>query len=129
MHMKNNWRMGFPLICLLLAVVALTGQGCQKETVYVIGGYGWKALFMDENGFIATDGVDQVKTQYNLANELFGTDAQWVPYEAQQQDPKTYDCGGCHATGFAAAGEPLPTGYARTGTCNNCHGEIQTQRG
>lgn len=124
--MKNNCRMGLPLMCLLLAVVVIAGQGCQKETVYVIGGYGWKALFMDENGFIATDGVDQVKTQYNLANELFGTDAQWVPYEAQQQDPKTYDCGGCHATGFAAAGEPLPTGFARTGTCKNCHGEIYT---
>ena len=52
--------------------------GCQKQVTYVIGGFGWKANYLDQDGYVATDGVDKVKTQYNLANELIGTDAKFV---------------------------------------------------
>ena len=88
-----------------------------SDISYVIGGFWWKARFMDQNGYIITG--DQV--QYNLATQ------QWVPYEASVTNKK-YDCGPCHTTGYDSAGhqdglEGIVGTWAFPGIqCEECHG-------
>ncbi|MCP4214000.1 MAG: hypothetical protein GY765_05045 [bacterium] len=92
------------------------------DVSYVIGGYNWKARFVDTNGFIVT-GSD---TQYNY--ETGG----WVSYSDGVED-KPYNCGKCHTTGwqsFADGGgrqDGLPgmDGSFLIGGvhCEECHGE------
>jgi hypothetical protein len=96
------------------------------DITYVIGGYNWKARFLDENGFIITGDADAT-TQYNFPNEIVGTDAHWVPYHAGEEN-KPYDCGPCHTTGYDPTGnqDDLP-GLVGTWRepgieCEECHG-------
>lgn len=116
------------LICIILSAFVIMGQSCTaKQAIYVLGGYGWMANFMDQKGNIATDGVDGVDTQYNLANSLLKEEEGFFPYEPNQQDPKPYDCGSCHTTGFSKAGDPAATGYAGSETCNGCHSSLHKE--
>lgn len=97
------------------------------DVTYVIGGYNWKARFIDKTGFIITGDKDAA-TQYNLANPIVGTEAGWVPYHAGEEVP--YDCGPCHTTGYS--GKPdthqddlpgLIGTWAEPGIqCEECHG-------
>ena len=120
--MRSKYLKGWSLILIVLGAFVLMGNSCLvKQVIYVIGGYGWKARFIDPNGYIITDGVDGVKAQYNFANEMLGTDAVWVSYQSDQETPKPYNCGICHTTGFAEEGEPSPTGFVGTNTCISCH--------
>jgi Doubled CXXCH motif (Paired_CXXCH_1)/Cytochrome c554 and c-prime len=91
------------------------------EVSYVIGGYNWKARFVDLNGYIIT-GSD---VQYNY--ETGG----WVSYHNDEVD-KPYDCGKCHTTGWI----PVEDGAGRKDNlpgmdgnffvggvhCEECHG-------
>ncbi|MBK8980365.1 MAG: carboxypeptidase regulatory-like domain-containing protein [Planctomycetes bacterium] len=56
---------------------------------YVIGGFHWKARFMDANGFIVTGS----EVQYNFATDSM------VPYDDNVVD-KPFNCGNCHTTGW-----------------------------
>jgi len=99
------------------------------DITYMIGGFGWKARFMDSEGYILTG--DQNR-QYNLANAVLGTDAGWVGYDAAKAPRKPYTCGSCHTTGWTAtdsAGphqDDLPGIYGtweEPGVrCEGCHG-------
>ena len=98
------------------------------DITYIIGGYNWKARFIDENGFIITGDADAT-TQYNFANEVVGNDAHWVAYHPGEE--KSYDCGPCHTTGYAAWPEDahqddlpgLIGTWAEPGVnCEECHG-------
>lgn len=103
-----------------------------EDILYVIGGYNWKARFIDREGYIITDapgesGNTEYTSQYNLANRALGTDPQWVTYHAGEEN-KPYDCGACHTTGYSPTGnqEDLP---GMIGTweepgirCEECHG-------
>lgn len=97
---------------------------------YVIGGYNWKARFIDLDGYIITGADENATTQYNFANAVVGTDDSWVGYHAGEVD-KVYDCGSCHTTGYS----PWPPdvhqddleGLIGTWTepgirCEECHG-------
>ena len=97
---------------------------------YVIGGYNWKARFIDLDGYIITGADENATTQYNFANGVVGNDASWVGYHAGEAD-KVYDCGPCHTTGYS----PYPPdvhqddleGLVGTWTepgirCEECHG-------
>ncbi len=96
---------------------------------YVIGGYGWKARFMDKEGYILTG--DSIR-QYNLANPDLGLAAGWTGYDASEAPRKPYTCGACHTTGWVATGadgphqDNLPGIYgtwAEPGVrCEACHG-------
>lgn len=67
------------------------------DITYVIGGYKWKARYLDKKGYIITTVDGQPgKNQYNLAN---GT---WSDYEPGVV--KKYDCGNCHNTGYSTEG-------------------------
>lgn len=95
------------------------------DVSYVIGGYGWKARFIDQSGYIIT-GDENAATQYNFANEEVGVDAGWVPYYAGEEKP--YDCGACHTTGYTPDGhqdglEGIIGSWAFPGIqCEECHG-------
>ncbi len=99
------------------------------DIAYVIGGYNWKARFVDKNGYIITGDADAT-TQYNFANEVVGTEPQWVPYNAGEENVP-YDCGPCHTTGYSvwppgSHQDDLPGivgSWAEPGIqCERCHG-------
>ena len=102
------------------------------DIAYVIGGYNWKARFIDQDGYIITDapgasGNEEYVSQYNFANPIVGTEAGWVTYHAGEED-KPYDCGTCHTTAYSPTGnqDDLP-GLVGTWSepgimCEECHG-------
>ena len=73
---------------------------------YVIGGYKWKSRYMDKDGYIITQGLNEENdepgnTQYNY---LVGY---WSNYHADEEDgTKPYNCGSCHTTGWVANENP-----------------------
>ncbi|MCZ7585047.1 MAG: multiheme c-type cytochrome [Deltaproteobacteria bacterium] len=99
------------------------------EVSYVIGGFGWKARFLDQDGYIMT-GIAGDETQYNLDwenwEDLLGPGADWSAYHAGEVTP--YDCGSCHTTGYSETGHqdnrPGIVGtWAFPGIqCEACHG-------
>jgi hypothetical protein len=92
---------------------------------YIIGGYNWKARFIDQNGYIIT-GDENATTQYNLPNDELDLGNDWVAYHAGEE--KSYDCGSCHTTGYVAQGNQndmpgLVGTWALDGVqCEACHG-------
>lgn len=97
------------------------------EVTYVIGGYGWKARFIDKDGYIITGIDENATTQYNLANQVVGNDPGWAKYHAGEKN-KPYNCGRCHTTGYRPDGnqDNLP-GLIGTWSepgiqCEGCHG-------
>ncbi len=106
------------------------------DITYVIGGFGWKARFIDKEGYIITgppgtrgDGNTEYVSQYNFANPEVGKDAGWVKYHAG--DEKPYSCGPCHTTGYSSwppdsHQDDLPGligTWAEPGIqCERCHG-------
>jgi hypothetical protein len=97
-----------------------------NDISYVIGGFGWKAQFIDQNGYILT-GDEDAPTQYNFAHEKLEIPAGWVAFEAGEEN-LPFDCGECHTTGYAPQGHQAgKEGIAGTwefpGTqCERCHG-------
>lgn len=97
------------------------------DITYVIGGYNWKARFIDKQGYIITGADENATTQYNLARPDLGFDAGWAKYHAGEVE-KPYDCGRCHTTGYTTEGnqDGLP-GMVGTWSepgirCEECHG-------
>ncbi|MHB2149353.1 cytochrome c3 family protein [Calditrichota bacterium LG25] len=100
-----------------------------NDITYVIGGYGWKARFMDSEGYILTGDTER---QWNLANAELGLDAHWSGYDADKAPRKPYTCGSCHTTGWVATDENGPHQDSLPGiygtwsepgvTCEACHG-------
>ena len=90
---------------------------------YVIGGYGWKARFIDHNGKIFTgDAASDSLAQYNLE------DGSWVTYHKGEDKAYNFGCFQCHSTGPSEEGtwnantEGLGT-FAEAGIrCEGCHG-------
>ena len=119
---------GWTPVLLIVVSFAVMGQSCPlvpNEAIYVIGGYGWKARFIDQDGYVVTDGVYGVNGQYNLENEVLRKDAEWVAYESEQELPgKPYNCGTCHTTGYAGEEDPPLTGYIGSATCSGCHPDV-----
>lgn len=98
-----------------------------EEISYVIGGYNWKARFIDQDGYIITGADENATTQYNLYNEELDLGDDWVGYHAgEAQLP--YDCGTCHTTGYSPIGNQdgrpgLVGTWALDGIqCEKCHG-------
>ena len=70
---------------------------------FVIGGFAWKARFIDLEGYIIT-GDENATTQYNfpLIDDRTGdviVEENWVAYHAGEEN-KPYSCGSCHTTGY-----------------------------
>ena len=104
-----------------------------NDISYIIGGYNWKARFINQDGYIITDKPGAVVSdttylnQYNLANENLGKEAGWVTYKSGTAELK-YDCGSCHTTGYSPQGNQddkpgLVGTWAEPGIrCEACHG-------
>ena len=106
-------------------------SAAKKQVIEVIGGYAWMANFMDQKGYVATDGMydgrtRRLDTQYNFENTLINRACGMGAYESRNTDPKPFDCGVCHTTGYTAEGEPAAEGYAGTDTCKSCHSRAGT---
>ena len=113
------------------AAVPSPPQGSEwSDITFVIGGYTRMARFVDSQGFVMTDGVDGVNTQWNLDFPPNGTVAGFVSYESGQADPKSYDfaCFKCHTTGPGTEGhqdslQGIQGTFAEPGVqCEACHG-------
>ncbi len=102
---------------------------------YVIGGYNWKARFIDLEGYIITGppgtrgdeaAAEDFVGQFNFANPVVGNEAGWVAYHPGEE--KAYNCGTCHTTGYNPNGnqDDLPGlvgTWAEAGiACEECHG-------
>ena len=83
----------------------------------VIGGHGWKARFIKQDGYIYTAGG---KNQFNLATKA------WSDYHKDETTP--YKCGPCHMTNYSPNGnQDYKPGAIGTWTfdsieCEECHG-------
>ncbi len=90
------------------------------DFAYVIGGYGWKARFVKNDGRVYTIGDS---AQYNLA------DGGWVPYSKGKDKKYDYNCFKCHTTGPSPEGSWNGIAADSLGTfsepgirCEGCHG-------
>ncbi len=83
----------------------------------VIGGHGWKARFIKNDGYIFTAGG---KNQWNLATKTWG--------DYHKDEVKPYKCGPCHMTNYTASGnQDYKPGVVGQWTydgvqCEECHG-------
>jgi hypothetical protein len=103
-----------------------------NDIAYVIGGFNWKALFVDKEGYIITDepgksGNTEYLNQWNYDNVLIPENAGWAAYHAgAEKDPFT--CGTCHTTGYQPGGNQdglsgLMGTWKQAGVrCEECHG-------
>jgi hypothetical protein len=103
-----------------------------NDISYVIGGYHWKARFMNKEGYIITEepgstGNSEYLNQFNFANPFINMGAGWVTYKSGTEN-LPYDCGSCHTTGYNPTGnqDGLP-GIKGTWVepgiqCEECHG-------
>ena len=95
------------------------------DITYVIGGYGWKARFLDSKGYIITG----ANVQYNLETEG------WSGYHSTEAiGTKKYNCGRCHTTGWVDSDDDVATNnqdgleglvgtFSEPGVqCEACHG-------
>jgi hypothetical protein len=103
-------------------------EGYEWEDIsYVIGGYNWKARFIDQDGYIITGADENATTQYNYYNPDIDMGNNWVGYHAGEEEVP-YNCGSCHTTAYSPEGnqDGLP-GLIGTWTepgiqCEECHG-------
>lgn len=100
-----------------------------SDISYVIGGYNWKARFVDQRGYIITgaEGDTSYLSQYNFANPVVGKEAGWVKYHPGEK--RAYTCGSCHTTGYVPSDEHQDDLPGLIGTwaepgirCEECHG-------
>jgi hypothetical protein len=117
------------------AITELPAGYTWNDISYVIGGYKWKARFMNLEGYIITDepgktGNADYVNQYNFANTRLGKNAGWVKYNSGKEK-MVYNCGTCHTTGYSswpadAHQDNMPGikgTWAEPGIqCERCHG-------
>ena len=93
-----------------------------NDIAYVVGGYNWKALFVNNDGHLVTGEA----AQFNLDNNQLEAGNEYVAYHAGEE--KAFDCATCHATGYSRQGNqddrPGMVGtFAQPGVqCEACHG-------
>lgn len=89
-----------------------------SDVTYVIGGFGWKADFIDSQGYIVTGDA----AQWNLET------AEWAAFDSSTAPgTRAFDCGACHTTGYDSRNpDNLPGivgSWAENGVgCERCHG-------
>ncbi len=94
-----------------------------SDISYVVGGFNWKAIFLNSAGYVITGEA----AQYNFANDVLETDADWVAYHTGEEN-ETADCGQCHTTGYRPTGHQdelagiVGTWEFEGVQCENCHG-------
>jgi len=104
-----------------VATIPLPEGYNRRDISYIVGGYKWKALFLDMNGYVVTSTLfGKGRNQYNLKSR------KWVDYRPGDLVP--YDCGRCHTTGYKPEGhndglEGIVGTWKFEGVqCEACHG-------
>lgn len=103
-----------------------------RDISYIIGGYFWKAIFINSQGYIITDapgstGDPTYSNQYNFGNSMLGLNTSWASFHSGETD-LPFTCGSCHTTGYSNGGnqDDLPGvlgTWAQPGVrCERCHG-------
>lgn len=103
-----------------------------QDISYIIGGYFWKAIFINSKGYIITDPPDATGdagylNQFNFGNAALGLNANWSSFHAGEAD-LPFTCGACHTTGYSNGGnqDNLPGimgSWNEAGVrCEACHG-------
>ena len=103
-----------------------------SDILFVIGGYNWKALFVNQDGYIITDapgttGDTAYENQWNFENTRVGESAGWAQFHPGE-DKVLFTCGTCHTTGYTSSGNQgghpgLIGTWAQDGVrCEACHG-------
>jgi hypothetical protein len=103
-----------------------------NDVSYVLGGYGWQAIFTDKGGYIITDepgksGNSEYGNQYNLENKQLDKSAGFVSFHAGEAELKN-DCVACHTTGYSPNGSQddlagvVGTWKEDGVQCESCHG-------
>lgn len=96
----------------------------EEDILYVIGGWGWKARYMNEQGYIITETGENLSV--NGSNQYNIETGEWVDYHPGEV--LEYDCQSCHTTGAsydsATEGKPGINGsWEFPGIqCEACHG-------
>lgn len=122
LHEINGSAPVYPYDDLTAGVTSPPGGHSWADISYVIGGYGWMARFVDQEGYVITGDA----AQYNFANEDLETAAEWVAFHPDEQ--VSFDCGRCHTTGYAEQGhQNNQVGIDGTWVfegiqCERCHG-------
>jgi len=70
-----------------------------EDVTYMIGGYGWKMRWVDDQGYVVTSGAAGNLVQYNFEDN---PGEEWVTYTQDEPGTKPYNCGKCHTTGWIA---------------------------
>ena len=127
-QVENGQRPSFPY-----TFIPQPPQGYNWSQIsYIIGGFNWKALFLDQNGYIITNppgstGQTNYANQYNFENKSISHPAGWVSFHGGQED-LAYNCASCHTTGYVPTGNQdnlpgLQGTWALPGVqCEACHG-------
>lgn len=103
-----------------------------KDISFIIGGYYWKAIFVDSQGYIITDAPEKTGdisylNQLNFSNSMLGLSSSWSSYHPGEADLLTA-CGSCHSTGYARGSNQdnlagIVGSWAQPGVrCERCHG-------
>ena len=94
-----------------------------EDISYVVGGYNWKARFIDQDGFMITGDA----TQFNLPNDNLDMGDEWAAFHAgETQLP--YTDGNLDTTAYSVSGNQndlpgLIGTWAEDGVqCEECHG-------
>jgi Cytochrome c3 len=92
-----------------------------KNVSYIIGGFRWKAVYLDRNGYLITfTAMGDGRNQYDVRSR------NWVDYLPGQR--VSYDCGRCHTTGYSTEGHQnglegiIGTWRFEGIQCEACHG-------
>ena len=86
-----------------------TGASSWNDIAGVIGGWGWKARFVDTEGWVVGTASSIVNTgggqnQLNFF-EHFGDRPTWSDYHPEDEKQYNYSCFKCHTTGAVSADE------------------------
>lgn len=103
-----------------------------EDILYVVGGYNWRARFVNKEGFLITDapgasGNAAYQNQWNFATPITGSQGGWTSFHAGEAGLK-YDCAVCHTTGYNHTGNQdnlagVVGSWAQDGVrCEACHG-------
>lgn len=100
-------------------------DGYTYNDIYlVIGGWGWKSRYLDNNGYIITK--TGANRSINGSNQYNPATKSWVDYHPGET--LKFDCGSCHTTGYSLSGNQsnkmgiIGTWEEKSIGCEACHG-------
>ncbi len=103
-----------------------------NDISYIVGGYSWKAIFLNSNGYIITgtpgaSGDASYLNQYDLGHTALGLTPGWSSFHPGESE-LPFTCGACHTTGYSHGGNQdnlagLSGTWSQAGVrCEACHG-------